>query len=216
MTPRESKSTRITPSVPRRESQLFGFSFMAFQHNRRDLPRLDADSRGAVIPDPESARAIGVERRFCGTHTAPLIAHHKIDQGSTGASPCRELPGARRAGSFSRRFLSWGGGVLLLLASLVTVQARHIRAGDVTGVRGKTVLVPIVLSAEGNEIALGLSLCFDTNLLSFDSVRRGADATGTSLLINTNSPAMGPLMSRCRGPRASWPGPRSRPWPVRS
>ena len=83
--------------------------------------------------------------------------------------------------------------MLLLLASLVTVQARQIRAGDVTGVRGKTVLVPIVLSAEGNEIALGLSLCFDTNLLSFDSVRRGADATGASLLINTNSTSRGRL-----------------------
>ena len=50
--------------------------------------------------------------------------------------------------------------------------------------RGATNAVAVILEAQGDEGALGFSLRFDTNLLTFIQVRLGADAAGASLLTN--------------------------------
>lgn len=48
-----------------------------------------------------------------------------------------------------------------------------------------------MLSALGNENALGLSLCFDTNLLGFVSARRGTNGTSATLAVNASQATRG-------------------------
>ena len=51
---------------------------------------------------------------------------------------------------------------------------------------GGSVSVPIVLAANGNENALGLSVNFDPTILAFDGAVLGSGAGGGSLLLSTN------------------------------
>ncbi len=67
-----------------------------------------------------------------------------------------------------------------------------VRAVDVESPAG-TIVVPIELSANGNENALAFSLQFSSGLFAFVEVRPGADATGASLVVNTNSKGQGSI-----------------------
>ncbi len=51
---------------------------------------------------------------------------------------------------------------------------------------GRTVTVPIVLMANGNENALSFSLNFNKTRFTFDGATLGADTAAASLLLNTN------------------------------
>lgn len=103
---------------------------------------------------------------------------------------------------------TWAGRVIALARSLVRpwlVKAavvllpaiaalggdRSVRVSDATMARGQTNCVPIILSALGNENALGLSLCFDTNLLGFVSARRGTNAASVTLTVNASQSTRG-------------------------
>jgi uncharacterized protein (TIGR03437 family) len=72
-------------------------------------------------------------------------------------------------------------------------QTRIIRVSSVGGQRGQTVTVSVELDAQGNENALGFSLNFNQNELSFVNVSLGADASAAMLNSNTLQAASGRL-----------------------
>ncbi len=74
-----------------------------------------------------------------------------------------------------------------------TQQNRVIRVSSVSGQRGQTVTVNVELDAQGNENALGFSLNFNPNELSFVNVALGADASAAMLNSNTMQAANGRL-----------------------
>jgi len=58
--------------------------------------------------------------------------------------------------------------------------------------RGATNCFPVMFDAQGDENGFGFSIRFDTNILTFISARRGADATNAAMfLVNTSSVASG-------------------------
>ncbi len=70
---------------------------------------------------------------------------------------------------------------------------RIVRAVDMTIGRGHTNSLFIVMDAQGDENALGFSLDYDTNLLSFIRASVGADAANAVLNVNTNQTESGHL-----------------------
>ena len=70
---------------------------------------------------------------------------------------------------------------------------RVVRAVNASINRGQTNRMFVVLESQGDENALGFSLCFDTNLLTFVRAVRGIDATNAAATLNTN------LLSTTRG-----------------
>ena len=58
--------------------------------------------------------------------------------------------------------------------------------------RGATNCLPVMFDAQGDENGFGFSIRFDTNVLTFISAQRGADATNAAMfLVNTSSVASG-------------------------
>ncbi|MFM1769790.1 MAG: hypothetical protein RJA22_2319 [Verrucomicrobiota bacterium] len=70
---------------------------------------------------------------------------------------------------------------------------RVVRVSDASVARGQTNRLLVVLESQGDENALGFSLCFDTNALTFVRAVRGVDATNAAATFNTN------LLSSARG-----------------
>ena len=68
---------------------------------------------------------------------------------------------------------------------------RTIRAVNSVFTRGRKDSLHIELEAEGNENALGFSLIFAANLLTFEKVVLGTDASGAILNVNANQAASG-------------------------
>jgi hypothetical protein len=68
-----------------------------------------------------------------------------------------------------------------------------IQVADASGSGGATSSVPVLLVANGNENALGFSLTFDTNQLTYVDAHLGAAAASASLIINPNQAANGAL-----------------------
>lgn len=73
------------------------------------------------------------------------------------------------------------------------LQNRVIRVSSVSGQRGQSVTVNVELVAQGNENALGFSLNFNQNELSFGSVSLGEDVSGATLNSNSLQAANGRL-----------------------
>lgn len=64
---------------------------------------------------------------------------------------------------------------------------------NTSGMAGGGVTVPVELVANGSENALGFSINFPTNLLTYQSIVLGSGGSGTTLLLNTNQAASGRL-----------------------
>ncbi|MDB6058112.1 MAG: Conserved repeat domain protein, partial [Verrucomicrobiales bacterium] len=62
---------------------------------------------------------------------------------------------------------------------------------NVSGSGSSTIQVPVLLSALGNEHALGFSLNFDPTLLSISSIDLGSNASGATIFANTNQQSSG-------------------------
>ena len=77
-------------------------------------------------------------------------------------------------------------GLRLLNAPVAESVLRRLSVSDLPIEQGRTNVVPIVLETEGGENALGFSLRFNTNLLSFVSARPGAAASGAALHVNAS------------------------------
>ncbi len=76
-------------------------------------------------------------------------------------------------------------------AASIAGQTRTVRVVNANGQRGQQVNVTTEIDALGNENALGFSLNFNPNDLTFVSVATGADATGAMLNSNTMQAANG-------------------------
>src|SRR5574341_1016266 len=87
----------------------------------------------------------------------------------------------------------WPGHPAAAARGSETQQNRVIRVSSVSGQRGQTVTVNVELVAQGNENALGFSLNFNPNELSFVNVSLGADASAAMLNSNTMQAANGRL-----------------------
>ena len=70
---------------------------------------------------------------------------------------------------------------------------RAIQAGSVTAPAGQTVLVPLLLTAAGDENAASFSLDFDPQELAYMTFKAGADAPGATVVMNTNGASSGRL-----------------------
>src|SRR6266496_1215926 len=92
---------------------------------------------------------------------------------------------------FNRTF--WVVFLSVAMSSWTCLAERSLRARNLTLSQGQTNCLSVLLEADGNENALSFSLCFDTNLLTFTSARRGSDATGASWGVNTNEASSGRL-----------------------
>lgn len=68
-----------------------------------------------------------------------------------------------------------------------------VRVLSTTNVGGSTVSVPVVLTANGNETALGFSLNFTPSRLSYSDTALGSGATGATLLVNSSQTTTGRL-----------------------
>ncbi|MFM1767653.1 MAG: hypothetical protein RJA22_182 [Verrucomicrobiota bacterium] len=78
-------------------------------------------------------------------------------------------------------------------AAALSAAERSVRLLDATLNRGQTNCLSIVLESTGNENALGVSLCFDPNLLRFVSVRPRPAGTTLTLNVNSNQAGLGRL-----------------------
>src|SRR6266571_2773836 len=79
------------------------------------------------------------------------------------------------------------------MSSWTCLAERSLRARDLTLSQNQTNCLSVLLVADGNENALSFSLCFDTNLLTLTTARRGSDAAGASWSVNTNQASSGRL-----------------------
>jgi hypothetical protein len=66
-----------------------------------------------------------------------------------------------------------------------------VRVVNVDAAAGGTVSVPIEITANGNENAVGFSLSFNTSLLTYTGVTVGGGATGANLIVNESQTANG-------------------------
>ena len=71
--------------------------------------------------------------------------------------------------------------------------SRTVSISTASGAPGGPVTVCVLLNASGNENALGFSLNFDPNVLSFVSAALGTDAVGAILNVNSNQTSQGRL-----------------------
>jgi hypothetical protein len=69
--------------------------------------------------------------------------------------------------------------------------SRIVSASSLTLVPGQMGVVSINLAAQGNENALGFTLSFDPTVVSLRGVNPGADASGATLVVNTNQAGAG-------------------------
>lgn len=82
--------------------------------------------------------------------------------------------------------------ILLALGVVGTRAAdRVVLIPEASIVRGQSNCLQVFIQTEGNENALGFSLCFDTNALQFVSARRGLDGGAITLNVNTNQVGRG-------------------------
>jgi hypothetical protein len=93
----------------------------------------------------------------------------------------------RQAGFYSVSVTNSTGSVLGSNAQLIVVYpAAAISITSTSAVAGRQASVPIMLVANGNENAIGFSLNFDTNKLTYAGASLGTGATGAVLMINTS------------------------------
>jgi hypothetical protein len=71
--------------------------------------------------------------------------------------------------------------------------SRIVSAGSLSLVPGQTGAISINLAAQGNENAVGFTLTFDPTVVTLTGVNLGTDASGGTLIVNTNQAATGLL-----------------------
>jgi hypothetical protein len=84
-----------------------------------------------------------------------------------------------------------GGGTSNALSFIIDPNPRTLSVIDTFGGSGATLSVPIMLTAQGDENAIGFSLNFDPALLSSPQAVLGADAAGATLSEDSSQAASG-------------------------
>ncbi len=98
------------------------------------------------------------------------------------------------AGNYSVVISNLAGTVTSSNATLtVNLPPATLTVASLSAAAGAHVALPIVLTANGNENALGFSLNFDSTRLTYTGVSLGSGAAGAALLVNTNQVDTGKL-----------------------
>jgi hypothetical protein len=97
-------------------------------------------------------------------------------------------------GNYSVMVTNEFGSALSADAALtVTFPAAPLRIANTNAMAGSLVVVPITITANGNESVLGFSLNFNTQRLAYANTLLGSGATGSTLLVNASMTATGRL-----------------------
>src|SRR5215475_2450405 len=132
------------------------------------------------------------------TGTAPLSYQWRLNGTNIagGTAPSLTLTNIQtgQAGNYSVAVTNLVGFAISSNALLtVSFPPANVQVISTNATANSTVVVPIVLTANGNENALGFSLNFDSALLSYSSVVVGSGASGATLLLNTSQTSSGKL-----------------------
>ena len=131
--------------------------------------------------------------------TPPLAYQWRKDAaaigGATNSSHSITAVLAGDAGGYDVVVTSPYGSATSTVATLTVNEAPISRVFVVStnGMSGGVIVVPVNLSALGNENALGFSLTYDATKLSFQSAQLGATIAGSSLFINPSFTNIGRL-----------------------
>lgn len=114
--------------------------------------------------------------------------------GATAASLTLTNVSFSQAGNYAVVVTNSAGSATSSTAALTVVfPPAPVRVVGASGPAGGSVLVPVIVVANGNENAVGFSLNFDPTLLAYGSVNLGSGASGAALLLNTNQVVSGKL-----------------------
>ena len=144
----------------------------------------------------DQSAIVGTSANFSanGDGTAPLSyqwQHNGANiSGATTSSLSIASVQQSDAGSYALVVSSPYGAATSSSAVLGVITSTVI-AGNVSGSGSSTVSLPILLSALGNENAVGFSLNFDPTLLSVASVNLGSNLTDATVFYNINPPNTG-------------------------
>jgi hypothetical protein len=98
------------------------------------------------------------------------------------------------AGSYAVQVSNIAGSTNSAVAVLtVTLPPARVQVVDTPAAAGRALTVPVVLSANGNENALGFSLSFDPTVLTYVGTVLDNGAMGAALNINSNQIGAGKL-----------------------
>ncbi len=130
--------------------------------------------------------------------TGPLAYQWSLNggsiEGATGASLVLTNIQMGSAGSYAVTVTNLLGSVTSSNAVLtVTLPPTSIRVPNTAAAGGGVVVIPVLMTANGNENAMGFSLNFSTNVLRYTEVGLGSNAQNAALLVNTNQLAAGRL-----------------------
>jgi hypothetical protein len=130
--------------------------------------------------------------------TAPLRYQWNLEgrtiSGATSSSLLIPNAQARDAGRYSVNVANNLSSVTSSNALLTIIfSPANIRVPSITAVSGDSIIIPVILNANGNENAMGFSLNFSTNTLTYAGVRLGSNAPNAMLMVNTNQLTAGRL-----------------------
>ncbi|MGA2660189.1 MAG: LamG-like jellyroll fold domain-containing protein [Verrucomicrobiota bacterium] len=130
--------------------------------------------------------------------TAPLTYQWSFDgtnlAGATGSSLVLTNVRFTNAGAYSVIVSNSAGTVASSAAVLtVTCPPALVRAANASGVGSRSVTVPILLAANGNENALAFTLDFDPAMLTCAGIVLGSGATNGALVFNAGQAGNGLL-----------------------
>ena len=150
-------------------------------------------------PTPQTATAGGnATFTIVAAGTQPLSYQWRFNgtnlSGATAASLTLTNLQFSQSGNYSAVVTNLGGATNSNDAWLtVTFPPATVRVLSTNSVSGRSVTVPVQFLANGDENALGFSLNFDPQLLTYASVLLGESTSSGSLLLNTNQAAAGKL-----------------------
>ena len=157
------------------------------------------DVAPTIVTHPQSQTATvgsNVTLTVSATGSIPLSYQWLVNgttlTGATASSLTLTNVQMNQAGNYSVVVSNSAGSASSSNALLtVVLPPASVRVISTNAMSGTSVTVPITLTANGNENALGFSLSFDPQELVYASTTLSTNASGASLLLNTSQAASG-------------------------
>jgi hypothetical protein len=169
------------------------------QVNGLQIARSGASAPSITLQPSSQAVALGANVTFSvvAAGAAPLSYQWRFGGsplGATNASLTLTNVGFANAGAYSVIISNSAGTVTSSTAVLtVTYPPALVEAANASGVGSRSVTVPILLVANGNENALAFTLDFDPAMLTYAGIVPGGGATAAALVSNAGQAANGLL-----------------------
>jgi hypothetical protein len=152
-----------------------------------------------ILTQPRSTNALvggSVTFTVVAGGTQPLGYQWRFNDtnlpGAMGASLILTNVQLSHAGAYSVLVTNAVGSVLSSNATLtVVLPPVVVRIGSTNVMAGRSITLPVLLTANGNENGFGFSLSFNTQRLAFVSATLGSGATGATLIVNSSLAATG-------------------------